>query len=189
MDGNISEEWTCSSSQCALILWENLVFSSVQLLSRVRLLAIPWTAARQASLSITNSWSSPKPMSVESVMSSNRLILFCPLLLLPSIFPSIKVFLNESALHIRWPKYWSFSFNISSSNESSILRLILWCREKTQDHLWGTTYKGWDCLVRFSWETELIEPTCLPIYSVKHIYTHIHTHTHNWLYINRIYVL
>ena len=68
-------------------------------------------------------------------------------------------------------------------------RLILWCREKTQDHLWSTTYKGWDCLVRFSWETELIEPTCLPIYSVKHIYTHIHTHTHNWLYMNRIYVL
>ena len=70
----------------------------------------------QASLSIANSWSPPKPMSMESVMPSNHLILCCPLLLLPSIFPSIRVFSNESALHIRWPKYWSFSFNISPSN-------------------------------------------------------------------------
>ena len=73
-------------------------------------------AARQASLSIINSWSSPKPMSIESVMPSSHLILCRPLLLLPSIFPSIRVFSNESALHIRWPKYWSFSFNISPSN-------------------------------------------------------------------------
>ena len=73
--------------------------------------------ARQASLSITNSRSPPKPMSIESVMPSNHLILCHPLLLLPSIFPSIRVFSNESALHIRWPKYWSFSFNISPSNE------------------------------------------------------------------------
>ena len=79
--------------------------------------ATPWTTACQASLSITNSWSLPKLMSVESVMPSNHLILICPLLLLPSIFPSIRVFSNESALHIRWPKYWSFSFNISPSNE------------------------------------------------------------------------
>ena len=92
-------------------------FSSVQLLSRVRLLATPWTAARQASLSITNSRSPPKPMSIESVMPSNHLILCCSLLLLPSIFPSIKVFSNESAFHIRWPKYGSFSFNISPSND------------------------------------------------------------------------
>ena len=77
----------------------------------------PWTAAHQASLFITNSRSSPKPMSIESVMLSNHLILCHPLLLLPSIFPSIKVFSNESALRIRWPKYWSFSFNISPSNE------------------------------------------------------------------------
>ena len=94
-----------------------IYFSSVQLLSRVQLFATPWTAARQASLSITNSWRPPKPMSIESVMPSNQLILCTPLLLLPSIFPSIRVFLNESALHIRWPKYWSFSFNISPSNE------------------------------------------------------------------------
>ena len=91
-------------------------FSSVQLLSRVRLSATPWTAAHQASLSITNSQSPPKPMSIESVMPSNHLILCCPLLLLPSIFPSIRVFSNESALCIRWPKYWSFNFNISPSS-------------------------------------------------------------------------
>ena len=92
-------------------------FSSVQSLSHVRLFASPWIAARQASLSINNSRSSPKSMSIESVMTSNHLILCHPLLLLPSIFPSIRVFSNESPLRIRWPKYWSFSFNISPSNE------------------------------------------------------------------------
>ena len=82
--------------------------------------ATPWTAARQASLSIINSWSLLKLMSIESVMPSNHLtILCCPLLLLPSSFPSIRVFTNESALRIRWPKYWSFSLNISPSNEYS----------------------------------------------------------------------
>ena len=94
-----------------------LQFSSVRSLSCVQLFATPWTAARQASLSITNSQSLPKLMSTESVMSSNHLILCRPLLLLLSIFPSIRIFSNESALHIRWPKYWSFSFNISPSNE------------------------------------------------------------------------
>ena len=83
-------------------------FSSVQLLSRTQLFEIPWTAACQASLSITNSRSPPKPMSIVLVMPSNHLIFCCPLLLLPSIFPSIRVFSNESALHIRWPKYWTF---------------------------------------------------------------------------------
>ena len=83
--------------------------------------AIPQTAARQASLSITNSWSLPKLVSIQSVMPSNHLILCRPLLLLPSIFPSIQVFSNESAFRIRWPKYWSFSFNISPSNEYSDL--------------------------------------------------------------------
>ena len=91
-------------------------FSSVQSLSRVQLFVTSWTATRQASLSITNSWSLPKLMSIESVMPSNHLIL-CHPLLLPSIFPSIRVFSNESALRIKWPKYWSFSFNISPSNE------------------------------------------------------------------------
>ena len=94
-----------------------LVSQSVQSLSCVRLFVTPWSAAHQASLSITNSWSSPKPMSIESVMPSSHLILCRPLLCLPSIFPSIRVFSNESTLHIRWPKYWSFSFNISPSNE------------------------------------------------------------------------
>ena len=92
-------------------------FSSVQSLSRVQLFTTPWTAAHQASLSITNSWSLPKPMSVESVIPTNHLILCRPLLLLPSIFPRIRVFSNELVLCIRWPKYWSVSFNISPSNE------------------------------------------------------------------------
>ena len=83
---------------------------SVQSLSRVWLFVTPWTTAHQASLSITNSWSPPKPISIVSMMPSNHLIL-CHPLLLPSIFPSIRVFSNESALRIRWPKYWSFSFN------------------------------------------------------------------------------
>ena len=94
-----------------------LCISSVQSLSHVQLFETPWTAACQASLSITNSQSSPKLMSIESVMPSNHLILCQPLLLLPSIFPTIRVFSNESVLCIRWPKYWSFSFNISPSNE------------------------------------------------------------------------
>ena len=95
------------------------MFSSVQLLSLVWLFGTPWIAARQVSLSITNSRSLPKLMPIESVMLFNQLILCCPLLLPPSIFPSISVFSNESALRIRWPKYWSFSFNISPSNEHS----------------------------------------------------------------------
>ena len=93
--------------------------SLVQSLSRVQLFVTPWTAARQASLSITNSWSLLKLMSIELVMPSNHLILCHPLLLLPSIFPSVRVFSNESALHIRWPTYWSFSFSISPSIEYS----------------------------------------------------------------------
>ena len=108
---------------CVHVLSFNLTinsFSSVQLLSHVRLFVTPWTTARQASLSITNSPSLPKLMSIELVMPSNHLILH-PLLLLPSIFPIIRAFSNESALHIRWPEYWSFNFNISPSNEHSAL--------------------------------------------------------------------
>ena len=93
------------------------ILSSVQLLSRVWLFATPWTAARQASLSITNSWSLLKLISIELVMPSNHFILCCPLLLLPSIFPSIRALSNESTLGMRWPKYWSFSLSISPSNE------------------------------------------------------------------------
>ena len=96
-----------------------LQFSSVQSLSHVRLFVTPWTTARQASLSIASSWSSPKLVSIESVMPSNHLILCCPLLLPLSIFPSIRVFSNESALHIRWTKDWSFSFSTSPSSEHS----------------------------------------------------------------------
>ena len=92
---------------------------SVQLLSCVQLVVTSWTAPRQASLSITNSRSSLRLMSIKSVMPSNHLILYCPLLLLHSIFPSIRVFSNESVLHIRWPKYWSFSFYICPSSEHS----------------------------------------------------------------------
>ena len=94
-------------------------FSTVQSFSRVWFFATSWTAAWQASLSITNSWSLLKIKSIESVMPSSHLILCHPLFLRPSIFPSIRVFSNESALRIRWPKYWSFSFSISPSNEYS----------------------------------------------------------------------
>ena len=100
------------------ILWIQFPqFSSVQSLSRVWLFVIPWIAARQASLSITNSWSSPKLMCIESVMPSSHLILCHPLLFQPTIPPSIRVFSSESILHMRWTKYWSFSFSISPSNE------------------------------------------------------------------------
>ena len=118
-----SELWfTCTSN--SILSFQNLfpviLFSvsvSVQSLSCGWLFATPWTAARQASLSITDSRSPPKPMSIELVMPSNHLILCHSLLVLPSIFPSIRVFSNESALCIRWPNHWSFSFNISPSNE------------------------------------------------------------------------
>ena len=118
-----------------MLLRTFLFISSVQFSQSCPNSATPWTVARQTSLSITNSWSPPKHMSIESVMPSNHLILCCPLLL-PSIFPSIRVFSNESALHIRWPKYWSFSFNISPSNILYLLGLcyykrFIWDTEKT----------------------------------------------------------
>ena len=102
-------------------LWASVSssISSVQLLSHVWLFVTPWTAAPQAFLSITNSQSLLKLMSIKSVMPSNHLILCCPLLLLSSIFPIVRVFSNESVLHIRWPKYWSFSFSLSPSNKYS----------------------------------------------------------------------
>ena len=102
-------------------IWSCIMFSSVQSLSRIRLLVTLWTAAHQAFLSITNCRSLLKLMSIMSVMASNHLILCHLLLLPPSVFPSIRVFSNESVLPIRWPKYWSFSFNISPSNEYSRL--------------------------------------------------------------------
>ena len=106
--------------------FSSVQFRSIQSLSRVWLFVTPWTAVRQTSLSITNFWSLPKPMSIELVMPSNNLILCLPLLLLPSVFPSIRVFSNESALRIRWPKYWSFSFSISPSNELISFRIQDW---------------------------------------------------------------
>ena len=115
-DGNCSHE----NERCLLLGREAMTnLSSVQLsLSHVQLFATPWTAACQASLSMTNSWSLLKPLSIELVMPSNHLILCCPLLL-PSIFPSIRVFSSELILCIRWPAYWNFSFSISPSNEYS----------------------------------------------------------------------
>ena len=107
---SISSPYSNASYLCSSV-------SSVQLLSCVRLFATPWIAAHQASLSITNSWSSPKLICIESVMPSSHLILCCPLLLLTPIPPSIRVFSNESTLHKRWPKYWSFSFRIIPSKE------------------------------------------------------------------------
>ena len=112
---------TENMSVCDRGSMDHPIISSVQSLSRVWLFATPWTAARQASLSITNSWSSPRLTSIESVMPSSHLILCHPLLLPPWIFPSIRVFSNESVLCIRWPKYWSFRFSINPSNEYSEL--------------------------------------------------------------------
>ena len=103
----------------SLPLWMSVSISSVQSLSHVQLFATPWTITHQASLAITNSWNLLKLMSIPLMRLSNHLILCCPLLLMPSIFPSIRVFSNESALRIRWPKYWSFSLSISPSNEYS----------------------------------------------------------------------
>ena len=109
--------WSHTTRMCWKPTLLCIQFSSVQLLSCVWLFATPWITARQASLSIINSWSLLRLMSIESVMPSSHLILCHPLLLLPPIPPSIRVFSNESTLHMRWPKYWSFSFNISPSNE------------------------------------------------------------------------
>ena len=112
-------EYVCThASLCRSILEESCRVSLVQSLSRVGLFVSPWITAHQASLSITSSHSLSKLMSIELVMPSNHLILCGPFLLLPSIFPSIRVFSNESDLHMRWPKYWSFSFTISPSNEN-----------------------------------------------------------------------
>ena len=110
----VRESWP---SELKMFLRVSVQFSSVQLLSRAWLVATPWTEARQAAPSVTNSQSLLNLMSIKLVMPSSHLILCCPLLLLPLIFPSIRIFSNESVLHIRWPKYWSFSFNISPSNE------------------------------------------------------------------------
>ena len=117
-DGIPAELFQILNNDAVRVL-HSVQYSSIQSLSRVRLFVTPWTAARQTSLSITNSWTLLKLMPIESVMPSNHLLLCRPPLLSPSIFPTIRVFSNESVLHINWPKYWSFSFSISSSNEYS----------------------------------------------------------------------
>ena len=127
IDRNISLSYWLFIDYCFLVTqWLTItlffgpqghMFTSVQSLSSIQLFVTPWTATGQASLSITNSQSLPKLKSIKSVMPSNHLIFYRPLLLPPSIFPSIRVFSNESVLHIRWPKYWSFNFSITSSSE------------------------------------------------------------------------
>ena len=142
MEETISEVvW---STRYYLLLISLLCLDTVQSLSRVWLFVTPWTAAHQASLSIINSWSILKLMFIESMMPSNHLILCRPLLLLPSIFPRIRIFSNESDLHIRWSKYWSFSFSISPSNEYSglisfrmkwlDLLAVQWCLKSLLQH-------------------------------------------------------
>ena len=143
-------------------------FSSVQSLSHVRLFVTPWTAAHQASLSITNSQSPSKPMSIESVMPSNHLILCRPLLLLPSIFPNIRVFSNESALRITWPKDWSFSFNISPSNEHP--GLISFRMDWLGIVYWLLTADD-ENLASFH---DIPQPQC--------VCRHTHTHTHTYIF-------
>ena len=144
-------------------------FSSVQSLSRVWLFVTPWTAAHQASLSITSSQSLCKLMSIESVMPSNHLILCLPLLLLPSIFPSIRVFSNESTLHIRWPKYWSFSFSISSSNEYP--RLISFRKEWLELLAVQGTLKS--LLQHHSWKASILQHSAFFVVQLSHPYRSI----------------
>ena len=142
------------------------MFSSVQWLSRVRLFVTPWTAARQASLSIANSCSLFKLMSIKSVMPSNHLILYHHLLLLPSIFPSIRVFSNESALLIRWLKYWSFSFNISTSSEYS--GLISFRRDRLDCLAVQGTLKS--LLQHHTSKASILQPSAFFIVQLSHPY-------------------
>ena len=166
--------------------------SSVQSLSRIQFFATPWTATHQASLSITISWSLLKLMSVESVMPSNYLTLCRPLLLLPSIFPSIRVFSNESVLHIRWAKYWSFSFSISPSNEYSGLisfRMdwldLLAGQGAFKSHLHSSKRSVLQCLAFFVVQLSYPYVTTGKTIALTIILIHTHTHTHTCS-VNRI---
>ena len=141
-------------------------FSSVQSLSRVRLSVTPWTIARQASLSITKSHSRPKLMSIESVMPSNNLILCCPLLLVPSIFPSIGVFSKKWARLVRWPKYWNFSLSISPSNEYS--GLISFRKDWLDLFAVQGTLKG--LLQHHSLKTSILQQSTFIIIQLSHPY-------------------
>ena len=141
-------------------------FSSVQSLSRVQLCATPWIAARQASLSITNSQSSLRLTSIESVMPSSHLILCCPLLLLPPIPPSIRVFSNESTLHMRWPKYWSFSFSISPSKEHP--GLISFRMDWSDLLVIHGTFKS--LLQHHSWKASILQHSAFFTVQISHPY-------------------
>ena len=147
-----------------------LQFSLVQSLSCVQFFATPWTAALQAALSITNTQSPPKPMSIELVIPSNHLILCHPLLLLPSIFPSNKVFSNDSILCIRWPKYWSFSFNISPSSEHPGLISF------RMDWLDLLAVQG-----TFKSSSQTPQFKSINSSALSFLYLYSNTHTHTWL--------
>ena len=161
LSGSLRAFLYSSEYSCHLFLISS---ASVQLLSHVQLFATPWTAACQASLSITNSWSLLKLMPIESVMPSSHLILCHPLFLLPPIPPSIRVFSNESTLRMRWPKYWSFSFSISPSNghpESKGLSRVF-SNTTVQKHLLGPCYFCPLSIVSmFAWNVSLISPVFL----------------------------
>ena len=163
-----------SSSVLSIFYLQYHQFSSVQLLSRVRLFVTPWIAACQASLSITNSRSSLKFTSIESVMPSSHLILCCPLLLLHPIPPSIRVFSNESTLCMRWPKYWSFSFSISPSKDWSPLPGLISCRMDWLDLL----------AVQGTLKSLLQHHSSTTALFFYYIYCssiiHIHTYMYNW---------
>ena len=171
--GSISHPLFLDFSFLASRTLGNYSFISVQSLSHVRLFVTPWTTAHQASLSITNSHSLLKLMSIESVMPSNHLILSHPLLLLPSIFPSIRIFPNESALGIRWPKYWIFSFNISPSNEHPGLISF------RMDWLDLLEVQGTlkSLLQHHSWKASI--PRCLAFFAVQEMLKSLLQH-HSW---------
>ena len=146
----------------------NIQFSSVQSLSRVQLFATPGIAARQASLSITNSWSSPRLTSIESVMPSSHLILYWPLLLLPPIPLSIRVFSNESAGRMRWPKYWSFSLSTSPSNEYSGLisfRMDCWLDLLAVQGTLNSVFQHHSSKASILWGSTFFSPTLTSIHN------------------------
>ena len=145
------DRWRIKKKMWYNIMEYSVQFSSVQVLSRVRLFATPWIAARQASLSITNSWSLLKLMPIESVMPSSHLILCHPLLLLPLIPPSIRVFSNESTLRMRSPKYWSFSFSISAIKRITFESVLMgWMNaEPIIQHEWSQKEKDKHCILTY----------------------------------------
>ena len=177
---------------CQTSTWISHQFSSVQSLSHVRLFVTPWIAARQASLSITNSWGSLRLTSIKSMMLSSHLILCHPLLLLPPIPPSIRVFSNESTHHMRWPKYWSFSFSITPSKEIPGLisfrmdsAIGIHMREGTYGlkiFLKDITLSVGRRLHKSTQWWNMVEYIYMCVYRYSRIHTHTHTHTHTHIY-------